>query len=94
MDRSAVVKQTGKHHAVLDCRKTLELDGIEDVLGFEECSVLLQTNMGVLNIEGEGLHLRHMSMEEGKLIIDGKINGMLYIDKTARKGGLWRKNRK
>lgn len=94
MDRSTAPKQAGKHRALLESRKTLELDGVEDVLGFEECSVLLQTNMGVLNIEGEGLHIRHMSMEEGSLIIDGKINGLLYIDKTARKGGLWRKNRK
>lgn len=94
MDRNSSAKPVVKHHVTLDSRKSLELDGIEDVLGFEDCSVLLQTNMGVLNIEGEGLHIRHMSMEDGSLIIDGKINGMLYIDKTARKGGLWKKGRK
>ncbi|MGM9679973.1 MAG: YabP/YqfC family sporulation protein [Eubacteriales bacterium] len=94
MNQNISDKAASKHRLELEGRKVLTLSGVEDVLGFEETSVILSTTMGILTVEGEELHIRHMSMEDGNLVIDGKIGGILYVDKSTRKSGLWGKKSK
>lgn len=84
-------KQSGHHSLTLEERKKLDLSGVDDVLGFDESSVLLRTSAGMLTVEGEQLHIQHMSVDSGELSIEGKINGLIYVDKTTRKNGLFGK---
>ncbi len=84
-------KQPGHHSLTLEDRRKLDLSGVDDVLGFDESSVLLRTSAGMLTVEGEQLHIRHMSVDCGELSIEGKINGLIYVDKTTRKNGLFGK---
>lgn len=51
---------------ILTDRKELRLDGVEDVAAFDDSSVLLKTNRGLLDIEGDGLRiLRFDGAESG-----------------------------
>lgn len=84
-------KQSGHHSLTLEERQKLDLSGVDDVLGFDESSVLLRTSAGMLTVEGEQLHIQHMSVDSGELSIEGKINGLIYVDKTTRKNGLFGK---
>lgn len=84
-------KQLGHHSLTLEDRRKLDLSGVDDVLGFDESSVLLRTSAGMLTVEGEQLHIQHMSVDSGELSIEGKINGLIYVDKTTRKNGLFGK---
>ena len=84
-------KQSGSHSLTLEARRKLDLSGVDDVLGFDENSVLLRTSAGMLTVEGEELHIQHMSVDSGELSIEGKINGLIYVDKTTRKNGLFGK---
>ena len=60
----------------------MTVTGAEDVISFDENSIALQTTMGILSIEGSELHIKHLSTEssDGSVQIEGRINGMLYID--------------
>ena len=69
-------------------REHLELDGIEDVLSFDEMSVYLVTENGNLLVEGTDLHITTLNVESGDLVIEGYIRSMAYNDKeTGKKGG-------
>lgn len=89
-DRASVVPSV-KHSLSLDDRRALELTGILDVLGFDESSVVMKTSLGILSVEGEGLHIKHMSVDSGEISLDGRIDRLFYLDRPIKKSGLFAK---
>ncbi len=88
---SAVQGSENKGHTVLiENRARMALTGIEDVISFDEKSVVLASTTGVLTIDGDDLHIVRMSVDSKELGIEGKINGLSYIDKPIRRSGLLR----
>ena len=73
---------------VLRDRRLLELDGVSDVVGFDEATLLLRTVMGALTVEGEGLHVIRLDLEKGLIALEGKISAVFYADehKSERHG--------
>ncbi len=78
------------HSLHMDDRRRMALTGIEDVISFDERSVVLASTSGVLTVEGEDLHIVKMNVDSKELGIEGKINGIAYIDKPIRRSGLLR----
>ncbi|MBQ8235544.1 MAG: YabP/YqfC family sporulation protein [Clostridia bacterium] len=71
-------------------RGVLRLDGVEDILSFDEHSVYLKTVQGNLNIDGNDLHITRRCLEEGELVLSGHIDGLYYVIQTEKKkGGLF-----
>lgn len=68
----------------------MALTGIDDVISFDERSVVLASTAGVLTVDGEDLHIVKMNVDSKELGIEGKINGIAYIDKPMRRSGLLR----
>ena len=80
----------GKMHSVqLDNRTRAALTGVEDVDSFNEAEVNLVTEAGFVTITGQDLHISHLSLEEGQLVVEGEISGIVYADNAAREGGLF-----
>ena len=73
-------KTSASHIISLENRRKLRLDGVEDVSGFDDSTVMLKTNMGLLAISGEQLHIGRIDLELGILELDGKINELSYSD--------------
>ena len=68
-------------------RKNLEVNGVNDVVRFDEEGVVLSTSCGMLTVEGTSLHVRVLNLEAGTVEIDGKIDAMLYFDVSENDGG-------
>ena len=66
-------------------RSRLTVTGVEDVQSFDERSIILKSNHGMMAIDGEGLHISHLSVETGELHIDGTIGGVLFFEPTEPK---------
>ena len=49
-------RQTG-HTITMKGRKSLKISGVEDVLSFDEDSIIMQTCMGTLSVDGDTLHI-------------------------------------
>ncbi|MCQ2399387.1 MAG: YabP/YqfC family sporulation protein [Clostridia bacterium] len=82
------------HHVSIKERKYLEVSGIDDVLSFDERSVVLSAKeMGIISLEGEGLRIIEMNSGTGEIKIDGRINGFVYVDKDKKKSGLFGKGK-
>ena len=77
------------HGLRLEARERLSMVGVEDVSGFDEGTVLLQTSLGELCIRGEGLQIERIDLETGALELRGKIRELSY-DEPARAGLLAR----
>ncbi len=74
------------HSIILENRNILNVSGVEDVDSFDERSVVIFTQMGVLAVKGENLHINRFSVEGGELSLEGKIYSMAYTDDIAAKG--------
>ena len=73
------------HSLSLNCRETLDLQGILDVSGFDEQTVNLQTSYGNLIVKGESLHISKLSLDTGDVSIDGRINSLQYLGDVRSK---------
>lgn len=76
------------HNMEIKGRALCNLTGITDVLSFDEKEVLLDTSMGMLQIRGDKLHVKLLSLENGKVEIEGTCNSFIYQgESTGRKPG-------
>ena len=68
------------HRVVLEGREGLEVRGVTDVVSFDEQAVSLLTVCGGMTVEGSALHIHVLSMEEGIVSMDGKVDSIVYYD--------------
>ncbi|MBR6741936.1 MAG: sporulation protein YabP [Clostridia bacterium] len=78
------IKKSTEHRLTLDSRGALEISGVCEVIAFDESCVSLDTVCGALDIDGTGLTVKDLSVENGKISISGKISGIWYTDKKAK----------
>ena len=71
----------------LDRREKAVLTGVNDVERFDENEIVLHTHGGRLTLTGSGLHVSSLQLTEGRLLVDGAIDGMLYDGGTPRRRG-------
>lgn len=92
--KSEFQKQTlekDSHRLLLLDRQALELCGVEDVVSFDETGAVLRTTLGMLAVDGEGLHVVRLDLAGGSLQIEGKVNGLFFSE--AKGGGKGRSRR-
>lgn len=83
-----------EHTVISKNREGVKLSGVSDVESFDDKSVIMQTSLGRLAIDGEGLHISVLSIQSGDVEVEGKINGIFYIDEISqRKKGFFSKGR-
>ena len=66
-------------------RNSITLNGVCNVVGFDESYVTLATSDGKIIIEGEGLKIESLSKQGGEINISGKISGVFYSEKRNYK---------
>ena len=85
-------QNTGKKHSIRSCgREGISIEGVVDVVSFDERGVALETVVGGMAVEGEDLHVTVLNITDGKVEIDGRIKGIYYYEsKPTAKRGLFR----
>jgi sporulation protein YabP len=73
----------------LEGRQLLRVTGVKEVLRFEEGLVVLRTGDRLLVVRGEGLALRQLAPEEGRVEVRGRVD-LLSWEQSAPRGGLRR----
>lgn len=74
-----------KHTLTLESRSSLNITAVDDVVSFDETLVCLSVGDAVLNISGEGLSIKNLSLENGELTVNGNITALVYFDEAPRK---------
>ena len=74
------------HKLTLNDRKSLLLSGTAEVVSFDENAVVLKTGLGILSVQGQQLHLKTLSPENGQVAIDGHISAPIYEEPKSPAG--------
>ena len=89
MEEKNIVRK--RHSVILEDRKQLSLSGVSDVSGFDEETVILETELGQLTVKGNSLHINRFSLETGELDLDGNICSLVYAENKQTEGGFFSK---
>jgi sporulation protein YabP len=74
-----------KHTLTLDSRNILNITAVDDVISFDETLVSLAVGENLLNISGEGLTIKNLSLENGDVSVNGNIQAIVYFDDSPKK---------
>lgn len=70
------------HKVMLISRENLTVEGIREIINFDENEVNLRTVCGDMTVEGEGMHVNVLNVAVGEIELIGKINGIYYFDRN------------
>lgn len=72
-----------KHNLTLNNCQTLYLDGISEVLNFDDTLISLVCPQGVLSIEGNSLRITKYLMQSGEMAVEGTVTAIIYSDNNG-----------
>lgn len=70
----------GKHTVSMEQREQITMTGVIDVLSFDEESILVDTDLGLLILRGNNLHVGRLNLDDGEVFVDGLIDSLEYSD--------------
>ena len=70
---------------VLENRKKLSISGVLDVLSFDDQVVIVETELGLLNVKGDNLRINKLSIDTSEVVVEGEIYSMVYSEKDTNK---------
>ena len=71
-------KSVRPHSIVWSDRKAGSITGVTDVLSFDEDSVVLRTEQGMLTVKGKDLHIGRLTLEKGEVDMEGTVDSLAY----------------
>ncbi len=66
-------------------RQLLRLNGVRNVAEFDEETIVLETDLGRLEIKGQHLNVTSLDVEDGNLQVDGVISSFRYLDDRQKR---------
>lgn len=77
------------HDVSIRERKKVEVTGVSSVESFDITQFTLVTSGGPLLIRGSNLHMKHLDLEQGIVIIEGTLSSLDYTaDNKGKKKSL------
>ena len=70
---------------VLESREKLSISGVLDVLSFDDQVIIVETELGLLNVKGENLRINKLSIDTSEVVVEGDIYSMVYSEKDSNK---------
>lgn len=78
------------HSIVVQGRERITVAGVLDVDSFNETEIQLVTDLGLVTIVGEQMHISRLNLEDGQMIVEGHFIALEYSDEdTKRRGSLF-----
>lgn len=72
------------HRIQLENRQSGQITGVIDVRAFDEKEIHLETQQGMLQIQGKGLHVERLQLDRGEVDIQGQIDSLTYREGRGR----------
>ena len=74
----------GKHTVSLRDRKDMRIDGVTEVVSFDDLSVMLKTQCGDMVIEGKDLKIAVLEIDAGIVVLSGTVSGVYYYEPQTK----------
>ena len=69
----------------LENREKLSISGVLDVFSFDDQIIIIETELGLLTINGENLKITKLSLDTSDFIVEGLINNIFYSNSENNK---------
>ncbi|MEG1256932.1 sporulation protein YabP [Clostridium sp.] len=79
-----VALENKKSFIALENRKKMTLDGVLEIISFNEDQILIITVLGDMDIRGEGLKMTKLDVQNGDVVITGNISYVVYTSEEKR----------
>lgn len=84
MENSIDLTSYGSHEIKAIDRSIISLNGISKIVSFDDQEFLMESNMGMLLLKGEGLEIVKLDTHDGNVKIKGKLVSFAYIDNIKK----------
>ena len=74
----------GNHEVKITDRSIINLTGINKITSFDDQEFLMESNMGIIVLKGEGLEIIKLDTHDGNVKIKGKLISFAYIDNLKK----------
>ena len=85
VDEKKVVNNNVIQNLVLENRNKLSISGVLDVLSFDDQVVMVETELGLLTVKGENIHINKLSIDTSEVVVEGEISYLAYSDTPTEK---------
>lgn len=73
------------HSVTIDNREKTTITDILEIDSFDEAEIRATLKRGAMVIKGEKLHIQILDLQEGRAVITGTVNSLMYV-KVKEKG--------
>ncbi len=80
MSENKISNNKLNHDIELKCREKLKINGVKEIISFDENEIHLITQCGDMAIDGDNMHINVLDIAAGNVELIGKINGINYSD--------------
>lgn len=74
----------GSHEVKVTDRGIINLTGIKKITSFDDQEFLMESNMGIIILKGEGLEIIKLDTHDGNVKIKGKLISFAYIESMKK----------
>ncbi|MHB0884397.1 MAG: sporulation protein YabP [Bacillota bacterium] len=80
------LEREDQHQLTIGNRETVSVNGVLEIISFDDQEIVLNTDLGTLTLKGEELHIKTLNLDLGTLDVEGLVNAVSYGPKKAGKG--------
>ena len=73
-----------KHSVTLRDRSDMRIDGVTEVVSFDDLTVMLKTQCGDMAIEGKDLKIAVLEIDAGIVVLSGTVSGVYYYEAQSK----------
>lgn len=74
------------HVVTITNREQVSVGGVIHVDSFDDQEIVVDTDLGTLNLKGEDLHIKQLNLDDGYLEIEGVVNSVSYSLRPKGRG--------
>ena len=84
MNQDEKIMQNFPQNLCLEDRRKLSVTGVSDVDSFDDRTVSVYTELGEMTVRGMDLHINKLNTETGELILEGRIDALIYAQEETK----------
>ncbi len=84
MEKREIKAEEKKGIMTLENRKKLSLNGVKEVVSFNDEKIVLKSNLGGLTVKGSELKMNRLDVQNGDIVIVGSIDAFFYNNEQVK----------
>lgn len=78
---------SNEQQIIISDKKRVEINEVSSVKSFDEGSVVIESSLGRIVIEGNNMQIENLEKSSSKILVTGSISGVFYLEKRDKKKG-------